>query len=73
MSKVILFVVVAAVVSVFALPDARSPEQIAADNVAYPSSSSGALIATISNGEEVDLEDHLVDGRKTVVYFYADW
>lgn len=73
MNKLILFVVVAAVVSVFALPDARSPDQIKADEATHATSSSGPLIATISNGEEIDIEDHLVDGRKTVVYFYADW
>ena len=73
MNKLILVIAVAALVSVFALPDARSPEQIAAAGAAGAASSSGPLIATISNGEEVDIEDHLVSGKKTVVYFYADW
>ncbi len=29
--------------------------------------------ATISNGERVDLTDHLVPDRYTVFVFYADW
>lgn len=38
-----------------------------------PAATSGEQVATISNGEAVTLADHLVDGRLTVVEFYADW
>lgn len=30
-------------------------------------------VKTISNGETVDIKDHLAKGQHTVVYFYADW
>jgi hypothetical protein len=31
------------------------------------------LVAVISRGERVDLQEHLEDGRYTVVAFGADW
>jgi len=31
------------------------------------------LVATISHGETVDLEDHLVPGTWTLLEFGADW
>jgi len=31
------------------------------------------LVATISEGEEVDIEAHLKPGMWTLVEFYADW
>ena len=31
------------------------------------------LITTISHGEQVDIEDHLVEGQWTVVEFMAEW
>ena len=31
------------------------------------------LIKTISHGDTVTIEDHLIPGRWTVVAFYADW
>lgn len=35
--------------------------------------SAGAKIATISNGEPVEIADHLTDGAWTIVEFTADW
>jgi hypothetical protein len=31
------------------------------------------LVATISEGEEVDIDSHLKPGLWTIVEFYADW
>ena len=33
----------------------------------------GALVDTISTGEEVDVEDYLASGTMTVIEFTADW
>ena len=34
---------------------------------------SGEIVATISHGERVDLESHLVQGEWTLFEYYADW
>ena len=31
------------------------------------------ILDTISHGERVDIEDHLITGRWTVIEFTADW
>ena len=32
-----------------------------------------AKVSTISQGQAVDLEPHIADGKVTVFEFYADW
>ena len=47
---------------------------VSLDSKSLPDSKmTGELIETVSHGETVDVDDHLVDGRWTVVEFYADW
>lgn len=45
------------------------------DDLSLPSAhlDEEGLISTISHGEQVEIEDHLVNGQWTVVEFTADW
>ena len=67
MVKIAAFLLVVLVAGVVLV---RAP----ADNSSVPTTPvSGEIVATISNGERVDLESHMVQAEWTVFEYYADW
>ncbi|MFB3065955.1 MAG: hypothetical protein ACE10D_05525 [Planctomycetota bacterium] len=67
---ILLLLAVAGVVVAVALPGGGGSRRVAGGG---GGGGSAALVDTISNGEEVDVEDYVESGTMTVIEFTADW
>ena len=70
MGKLIVAMVVASLAGIFLIAW-NGEEAVAPANKTTLHSTD--LIATISNGEEINVQDELEDGVYTLFEFYADW